>query len=52
MQDCLKCKKRLITSDERNKQLLLKVEEYKKEKASRKVKKNHWDNWKKTKDII
>jgi len=42
----------MITNEERYDFLMTKVDQYKNEKANRKVKRSKWENWKKTSEII
>lgn len=42
----------MITNEQRYDFLMSKVDQYKSEKANRKMKRSKWENWKKTKEII
>lgn len=48
---CYHCSKNTMTKEERRDQLKLKVEEYKKKKASKDERKSKWENWRKTQAI-
>jgi len=52
MDSCTSCKKALITNEQRNAELMNRVEQYKAEKRNRKIKRGNWENWKKTQEIV
>jgi len=52
LDECVRCSKKMITNEERYDFLMTKVDQYKNEKANRKVKRSKWENWKKTSEII